>query len=127
VLFLISLLASGISSSVVGTMAGQLIMQGFLRIRLPLWFRRAVTMMPAFAVVAMGVNATEALVMSQVVLSIALPVPMIALLILTARREVMGVFVTGPVVRGLAIFGAGVVLVLNFVLLGEVFGLVGLG
>lgn len=127
VVFLISLLASGISSSVVGTMAGQLIMQGFLRIRLPLWFRRAVTMMPAFAVVAMGLNATEALVMSQVVLSIALPVPMIALLILTARREVMGVFVTGPVVRGLAIFGAGVVLVLNFVLLGEVFGLVGLG
>jgi manganese transport protein len=122
VVFLISLLASGISSSVVGTMAGQLIMQGFLRIRLPVWFRRAVTMIPAFAVVAMGVNATEALVMSQVVLSIALPVPMIALLILTGRREVMGDFVTGPVVRGLAILGATVVLSLNFVLLADAFG-----
>jgi manganese transport protein len=127
VVFLISLLASGISSSVVGTMAGQLIMQGFLRINLPIWFRRAVTMIPAFVVVAMGVNATEALVMSQVVLSIALPVPMVALLILTGRREVMGAFVTGPLIRGLAILGAGVVLFLNFVLLAEVFGLVGLG
>lgn len=120
--FLISLLASGISSSVVGTMAGQLIMQGFIRMRLPVWFRRAVTMIPAFAVVAAGVNATEALVMSQVVLSIALPVPMIALLILTGRRDIMGDFVTGPVVRGLAILGATVVLSLNFVLLADVFG-----
>jgi manganese transport protein len=127
--FLVSLIASGISSSVVGTMAGQLIMQGFIRIRLPIWFRRAVTMVPAFAVVAAGVNATEALVMSQVVLSIALPVPMIALLLLTGRREIMGDFVTGPVMRGLAILGAGVVLSLNFVLLAGVFGvtLPGLG
>jgi manganese transport protein len=125
--FLISLIASGISSSVVGTMAGQLIMQGFLNIRLPIWFRRAVTMIPAFAVVAMGVNATEALVMSQVVLSIALPVPMIALLILSSRRDIMGDFVTGPLVRWLAILGATVVLSLNFVLLADVFGVSVLG
>ena len=79
--FLLSLIASGISSSVVGTMAGQMIMQGFINIRLPVWFRRLVTIIPAFGVVAMGVNPTDALVMSQVVLSIALPVPMIALII----------------------------------------------
>ncbi|MCB1456679.1 MAG: Nramp family divalent metal transporter, partial [Nitratireductor sp.] len=78
--FLVSLLTSGISSSVVGTMAGQMIMQGFVRFSIPIWLRRAVTMVPAFAVIAWGVNPTQALVMSQVVLSIALPVPMLALL-----------------------------------------------
>ena len=67
--FLLSLLASGISSSAVGTMAGQMIMQGFVGFRIPIWVRRLVTMVPAFVVVALGVNATEALVVSQVVLS----------------------------------------------------------
>jgi len=121
--FLVSLIASGVSSSVVGTMAGQLIMQGFLRRSIPLWARRAVTMLPAFAVVAMGVNATHALVMSQVVLSIALPVPMLALLWLTAQRSVMGDFVSSLRLRVLAGAGAAVVLCLNFVLLAEAFGL----
>lgn len=120
--FLASLIASGISSSVVGTMAGQLIMQGFFNIRLPIWFRRLVTMIPAFVVVAMGVNATQALVMSQVVLSIALPVPMVALILFSARRDIMGEFRTGPLVRVLAGLGAVVVLALNFVLLAQVFG-----
>lgn len=120
--FLVSLIASGISSSVVGTMAGQMIMQGFLRISVPLWLRRAVTMVPAFAVVLAGVNATEALVMSQVVLSIALPVPMLALLWLTAQRSVMGDFVSGLKVRIAAGAGALVVLCLNFVLLAQAFG-----
>ena len=120
--FLISLIASGISSSVVGTMAGQLIMQGFLRMRLPIWFRRAVTMVPAFAVVALGVNATEALVISQVILSIALPVPMVALIVFASRRDIMGDFRIGPLLRGLAIIGAGVVLTLNAVLLLQTFG-----
>lgn len=120
--FLTSLIASGISSSVVGTMAGQMIMQGFLHIRLPLWLRRAVTMVPAFAVVAMGVNATNALVMSQVVLSIALPVPMIALIIFAGRRDIMGEFKMGGAVRFFATVGALVVLSLNFVLLAEFFG-----
>lgn len=123
--FLVSLIASGISSSVVGTMAGQMIMQGFLHWRVPVWLRRAVTMVPAFAVVAMGVNATDALVLSQVVLSIALPVPMVALVIFTARRDLMGEYRTGPLVRALAVAGAGVVLTLNFVLLAETFGLTG--
>jgi len=120
--FLVSLIASGISSSVVGTMAGQLIMQGFLHIRLPIWLRRAVTMIPAFAVVAMGVNATNALVMSQVVLSIALPVPMVALIVFVSRRDIMGGFRIGLLVRALAVVGAGVVLTLNAVLLLQTFG-----
>lgn len=121
--FLLSLIASGISSSVVGTMAGQLIMQGFLRITLPLWFRRAVTMIPAFVVVGMGVDTTQALVMSQVVLSIALPVPMLALLWFASRRSVMGEFVASVPVRLLAGIGALIVLGLNFVLLAGAFGL----
>jgi len=121
--FLVSLIASGISSSVVGTMAGQMIMQGFLRIRVPVWLRRLVTMLPAFAVVAMGYNATDALVLSQVVLSIALPVPMIALIVFTARRSVMGEHVASPTVRALAIAGAVAVLTLNAVLLIQTLGL----
>ncbi|MBP0482465.1 Nramp family divalent metal transporter [Sagittula salina] len=121
--FLTSLIASGISSSVVGTMAGQMIMQGFLRFHVPIWVRRAVTMIPAFAVVAMGVNATQALVMSQVILSIALPVPMIALLVFVARRDIMGAFRPGRVTLTLAGLGAAAVLTLNFVLLAEAFGL----
>ncbi|WP_245758891.1 Nramp family divalent metal transporter [Tropicimonas isoalkanivorans] len=120
--FLVSLIASGISSSVVGTMAGQLIMQGFLRVRVPIWLRRLVTMTPAFVVVAMGVNATQALVVSQVILSIALPVPMVALIIFTSRRDIMGDFATGPLVRTLAVVGSVAVLSLNFVLLAQVFG-----
>ncbi|THD76004.1 divalent metal cation transporter [Thalassobius vesicularis] len=122
-IFLTSLIASGISSSVVGTMAGQMIMQGFLHIRIPIWLRRAITMLPAFAVVAAGVNATQALVVSQVILSIALPVPMLALLHFSARRDLMGEFAVGLVLRGLALLGAAVVLGLNFVLLADVFGL----
>ncbi|MGD9864036.1 MAG: Nramp family divalent metal transporter [Pseudodonghicola sp.] len=121
--FLVSLIASGISSSVVGTMAGQLIMQGFVHMRLPIWFRRAVTMVPAFAVVALGVNATEALVVSQVILSIALPVPMVALIIFTSRADIMGAFRIGRLLRLLAVMGAGLVLTLNVVLLLQIFGL----
>src|SRR4029079_17860200 len=75
-IFLLSLIASGISSSVVGTMAGQTIMQGFIGFKIPVWLRRVITMIPAFIIVAIGVNATNALVISQVVLSIALPLPM---------------------------------------------------
>ncbi|MCB1970029.1 MAG: Nramp family divalent metal transporter [Geminicoccaceae bacterium] len=123
VMFLTSLIASGISSSVVGTMAGQMIMQGFLHFHVPIWVRRLITMIPAFAVVAAGVNATQALVLSQVVLSIALPVPMIALLIFSARRDIMGEFTVGPVIRLLALVGTVVVLCLNFVLLADVFGI----
>jgi manganese transport protein len=80
-------------------------------------------MVPAFAVVAIGYNATDALVLSQVVLSIALPVPMIALIIFTSRRDIMGSFAAGIVTRVLAVLGAAIVLILNFVLLAQTFGL----
>ena len=121
--FLVSLIASGVSSSVVGTMAGQMIMQGFTTWRLPIWFRRLVTMVPAFAVVAFGVNATHALVISQVILSIALPVPMVALILFAGRADIMGEFRAGPLLRLLAMVGATVVLALNVVLLTQVFGI----
>ena len=121
--FLISLLASGISSSVVGTMAGQIILQGFVRRAIPIWARRLVTMAPAFGVVAMGIGATKALVVSQVILSLALPVPMIALIILTSDRLIMGRFANGRLTRVFATASASVVLLLNAVLLYEtVFG-----
>ena len=116
-IFLLSLIASGISSSVVGTMAGQMIMQGFIGFRIPIWLRRVITMVPAFIVVAMGVNATNALVVSQVVLSIALPLPMIALVLFTRRRDIMGAFVNGPLTNVVAIGGTLIILALNAVLI----------
>ena len=120
--FLVSLMASGISSSVVGTMAGQMIMQGFVGFRIPVWLRRLVTMVPAFVVVALGVNATEALVVSQVVLSFALPIPMVALVLFTRRRDIMGDFANGPLTNAAAIGGAVAVLCLNAVLVLQTFG-----
>ncbi len=120
--FMASLLASGLSSSVVGTMAGQVIMQDFVGFKIPMWVRRAVTMVPAVIVVAAGVQATDALVMSQVVLSLVLPVPMIALLLLVRRPEVMGALRIGrkvQVVAGVATVG---VLALNGILLLQSFG-----
>jgi manganese transport protein len=117
--FLVSLIASGVSSSTVGTMAGQMIMQGFIGIRIPIWVRRLVTMIPAFVVVALGVNATSALVVSQVVLSLALPLPMIALLIFTGRRDIMGAFTNTRFTAALAIAGTAIVLALNLVLIAE--------
>ncbi len=122
-IFLASLVASGISSSVVGTMAGQMIMQGFLRIRVPIWLRRLITMLPAFVVVASGANATQALVMSQVVLSAALPVPMIALLYFSTRSDVMGTFRINPALSVVAAAAATVVLSLNVLLLAAAFGI----
>jgi manganese transport protein len=121
--FMTSLLASGLSSSVVGTMAGQTIMQDFVRFRIPLSVRRLATMVPAIVVVAMGVDSTQALVLSQVVLSLVLPVPMIALLVLSGRRDVMGSFVTRRVTRVTAIVAAAVVLALNMVLLLQTAGI----
>jgi len=120
--FLVSLLASGVSSSAVGTMAGQLVMQGFVGFRIPLLVRRLVTMIPAFVVVALGVNATHALVISQVVLSIVLPVPMITLVMFTRRRDIMGAFANSRLTDGLAILGTAVILALNVVLLAQTFG-----
>ncbi len=121
--FLLSLIASGISSSVVGTMAGQMIMQGFVGFRIPIWLRRLITMIPAFVVVALGVNATKALVVSQVILSIALPLPMIALLMFTRRRDIMGDFANGPLINAIAVIASVAVLLLNAFLVLDTLGL----
>jgi manganese transport protein len=120
--FLLSLIVSGISASTVGTMAGQMIMQGFIGFRIPIWVRRLVTMLPAFVVVGLGVNATQALVVSQVVLSIALPLPMIALLIFTGRRDIMGAFTNGRLTRAAAVAATVVVLGLNTFLIMQTLG-----
>jgi manganese transport protein len=120
--FLLSLIASGISSSTVGTMAGQLIMQGFVGFRIPIWVRRLVTMIPAFVVVGLGADATNALVISQVVLSIALPLPMIALLIFTRRSDIMGQFTNSRLTNIAAIVGTAVVLGLNAFLILQTIG-----
>ena len=121
--FLVSLIASGISSSTVGTMAGQMIMQGFIRARIPIMLRRLVTMVPAFLVVGFGANATSSLIISQVVLSIALPVPMIALLIFTTRRDIMGQFANNRLTFAAALVAAVVVLLLNTFLILQTVGL----
>jgi manganese transport protein len=120
--FLVSLLASGVSSSTVGTMAGQMIMQGFVGFKIPIWLRRLATMVPAFIIVGLGVNATRALVISQVVLSLALPVPMIALVRFTGRKEIMAEFINGWPVQAAAIFGAIVILLLNAALVLQALG-----
>jgi len=119
-IFLVSLLASGISSATVGTMAGQMIMQGFVGFRIPVWVRRLVTMLPAFVVVGLGANATQALVLSQVVLSIALPLPMVALLLFTRRADLMGEFVNGRLTHWTAVIATALVLALNAVLIVQV-------
>lgn len=91
--FAISLLASGLSSSSVGTMAGQVIMQGFLHQHIPVWLRRLLTLLPALVVIGIGLDPTYTLVLSQVVLSFGLPFAVIPLLIFTSRRDIMGVLV----------------------------------
>ena len=120
--FLLSLVASGLSSSTVGTMAGQVIMQGFVGWRIPVWARRLVTMLPAFAVVAAGVDATTSLVASQVVLSLALPVPLVALVLFVRRRDIMGELVCGRGLVGLAVAATLVVLALNLLLIAQALG-----
>jgi manganese transport protein len=97
-------------------------MQDFVHFTIPMWVRRLVTMIPAFVVVGLGVNSTQALVMSQVVLSIVLPIPMVALLLLTARRDVMGGFVNKRLTTVIAVFAAALVLALNLVLLAQAAG-----
>lgn len=116
-IFLLSLIASGISSSVVGTLAGQMIMQGFVGFYIPVWLRRLITMVPAFIVVSLGVNATDALVYSQVVLSLALPAPMKALVLFTCRRDIMGEFVNNKLTVMLSIIGTVIIVTLNMFLL----------
>jgi manganese transport protein len=114
--FLVALIASGIASSAVGTMAGQVIMQGFVGFSVPVWARRLITMVPAF-VVALCCNTTSAMILSQVVLSFVLPLPMIALVVLSSRKSVMGDFVTGTRTAFAAVVGTVLIVLLNFVLI----------
>jgi manganese transport protein len=115
--FGISLLASGLSSSTVGTMAGQVIMQGFLHRRVPVWLRRLVTMAPAIIVIALGLDPTRTLVLSQVVLSFGLPFAIIPLVLFTRDPTVMGPLANRPVTTAAAWVTAGVIVVLNLFLL----------
>jgi manganese transport protein len=120
--FAVSLIASGISSSHVGTMAGQVVMQGFVGFRIPVWIRRLATMLPAVAAVQFGLDPTRTLIVSQVVLSFTLPIPVITLLMFTRNRTIMGKLVNHPVVTALAIVCAGIILLMNVVLLYQTFG-----
>lgn len=117
--FLVSLLASGFSSSAVGTMAGQVIMQGFVGFSIPIWLRRVLTMLPTIVIVALGVNPTLTLVISQVVLSIVLPMPVIALIYFTRRKDVMGNLTNKPIVTVLSSLCAVIIVALNILLIVE--------
>jgi manganese transport protein len=121
IIFAVSLLASGLSSSTVGTMAGQVIMQGFVGFTIPIWMRRFVTMVPAVLVVALGFNPTQSLVISQVVLSFVLPLPVITLVMFTRRRDLMGTLVNKPLTTWAAIACSVVILALNVWLLYSTF------
>ena len=116
-LFGLSLVASGISSTVVGTLAGQVVMQGFVRFTIPLWLRRAITMAPAFVVIAMGLNTTEILVLSQVILSFGIALALIPLLILTGDRALMGEHRNHPLTQAVGRLIVALVIGLNAYLL----------
>jgi manganese transport protein len=109
----VSLLASGISSSVVGTMAGQVIMQGFVGFSIPIWLRRVITMLPTVIIVALGIDPTRTLVISQVVLSLVLPFPVISLIYFTRKKNLMGVLVNKKHVTVLSAICGVVILTLN--------------
>jgi manganese transport protein len=117
--FAVALLASGASSSSVGTYAGQVVMAGFIGVRIRLWVRRLVTMVPALIVLASGVNATDALVLSQVVLSFGIPFALVPLVVLTSRRDVMGVHVNGRAMTVAAFAVAGLISALNLFALSQ--------
>jgi manganese transport protein len=121
--FAVALLASGASSSSVGTYAGQVVMAGFVNLRIPLLVRRAVTMIPAIVVLALGVSPTSALVLSQVVLSFGIPFALIPLLLLTRRPDVMGIHVNRRTTTWLAVAIAALISALNVFLLAQTFGL----
>jgi manganese transport protein len=121
ILFALSLLASGLASSAVGTMAGQIVMQGFLKRHIPIWLRRMVTMAPALIVIIVGVDATRTLVLSQVLLSFGLPFALIPLIVFTRRKDLMGVLVNRLPTTVAAAAVAVLIVLLNFYLLYHTF------
>jgi manganese transport protein len=124
VLFALALTASGLSSSTVGTMSGQVVMQGFIRRRIPLFVRRIVTMIPAFVVIGIGLDPSRTLVISQVVLSFGIPFALIPLVIFTSRKDVMGILVNRRMTIAAAALIAALICGLNVFLLGQTFGLI---
>jgi manganese transport protein len=120
-IFGIALLASGFASSSVGTMSGQVVMQGFIRRRIPIFLRRAITLAPALVVIAIGMNPTNALVISQVVLSFGIPFALIPLLLLTRRRDLMGGMANPAWLSALAGVLGSLIIALNVFLLEQVF------
>ena len=125
VLFALALTASGLSSSTVGTLSGQVVMQGFLRRRIPLFVRRFVTMVPAFIVIGIGLDPSRTLVISQVVLSFGIPFALIPLVMFTSRRDVMGALVNRRTTVAAAAVVAALISGLNIFLLAQTFGLMG--
>ncbi len=126
VLFALALTASGLSSSTVGTMSGQVVMQGFIRRQIPLWVRRLVTMLPAFVVIAIqgdDGNISHTLVLSQVVLSFGIPFALIPLVMFTSKREIMGVLVNRRLTVAAAWVIAALISGLNIFLLAQTFGI----
>jgi manganese transport protein len=121
--FAVALFASGAASSSVGTYAGQVVMAGFVNLRIPLFVRRAVTMTPALIILALGVGPTRALVLSQVILSFGIPFALVPLLLLTRRRDVMGVHVNRPATTATAAAAAALITALNVFLLLQAFAL----
>jgi manganese transport protein len=119
-MFAVALFASGASSSSVGTYAGQVVMAGFVDIKVPVLVRRAVTLIPALVVLAIGVSPTSALVLSQVVLSFGIPLALIPLVILTGRRDVMGKFANGRLTSVAAYGVAAAITAMNVFLIGQV-------
>jgi manganese transport protein len=117
-IFAIALLCSGLSSSTVGTLAGQMILEGFLKVRFSIFLRRLLTLLPAMIVIGIGLDPLRILVLSQVVLSFTLPFALIPLLILCGRRQLMGAFTNGMVTSFLGWLTVGLIIVLNVVLLG---------
>jgi manganese transport protein len=119
IVFAVALLCSGLSSSTVGVMAGQVIIEGFLDIKFPIFLRRLITIVPAVAIIATGLDPLKILVLSQVVLSFALPFALIPLLLLTSRVNVMESFVSAPRTRIAGWVAVAVIISLNAVLLGQ--------
>jgi manganese transport protein len=120
-IFGVALLASGFASSSVGTMAGQVVMQGFIRRRIPIFVRRAITLAPALIVLGVGLDPTDALVASQVVLSFGIPFALVPLVMLTSRREVMGELVNPRWLTAVVGVLAAMIIALNVFLLQQVF------
>src|SRR3954451_329337 len=122
VLFALALTASGLSSSTVGTLSGQVVMQGFVRRRIPLMVRRLVTMIPAFVVIGIGADPSRTLVLSQVVLSFGIPFALIPLVVFTSKREIMGALVNRRLTIAAAAVVAALISGLNVFLLAQTFG-----